>query len=110
MESFEEEKEFWLRFPHNESVLKKGLENNPGAFEHGLRMYFTYKHIIKTPKGFQFEYEKTKIAVTYSLDDVSAYGIDTLSSIISTIQSESEFKQSFATWRRGKKINDLLDE
>ena len=74
-----------------------------------LEMSFLYNHITFESDSVVFGYgsQKLKISGITEIIHSQPFGIST-DQIFSTIKSQSVFKSSYASFLRGKKIDDIL--
>jgi hypothetical protein len=75
-----------------------------------LEMSFLYNHIGYELDSVVFEYggQKLKISGITEIIHLQPFGISAEDQIFSTIKSQKEFKSSYASFLRDKKIDDVL--
>jgi len=76
-----------------------------------LEMSFLYNHITFESDSVLFEYggQKVKVSNINQLIHSQPFGISDEDQIFSTIKSQEEFKSSYASFLRDKKIDDILN-
>jgi hypothetical protein len=74
-----------------------------------LEMSFLYNHITFESDSVIFDYNSQKVEVSNINQLIhSPFGINVEDQIFSTIKSQEEFKSSYASFLRDKKIDDIL--
>ena len=75
-----------------------------------LEMSFLYNHITFESDSVIFDYngQRVKVSNINQLIHSQPFGINVEDQIFSTIKSQEEFKSSYASFLRDKKIDDIL--
>ena len=77
-----------------------------------LEMSFLYNHITFESDSVLFDYNGQKVKVSninQLIHSQSPFGINVEEQIFSTIKNQEEFKSSYASFLRDKKIDDILN-
>lgn len=102
-----------LFIKHNLQNILDGKLNDKFSSEQlkmMLEMSFLYNHITFELDSVIFDYngQKVKVSNINQLIHSQPFGINVDDQIFSTIKSQEEFKSSYASFLRDKKIDDIL--